>query len=92
MVQIIQKVPLPLGYHPYSKIEFSLVSIKRMGAADFMLFALLTLANASLLAHVHRRRVRREREARMMRSLRNAIRREVTVVPVREATQELALA
>lgn len=64
-----------------------------MGAADFMLFALLALANASLLAHVHRRRARRDREARMMKSLRNAIRREVPVsVPMVERRRELAVA
>jgi hypothetical protein len=60
-----------------------------MGAADFMLFALLALANASLLVLVHRRRERRAREVRMMRSLRNAIRQEA---PVAERRRALAVA
>jgi hypothetical protein len=60
-----------------------------MGAADFMLFALLTLANACLLGYVRVRRERRRRQQRMMRSLRKAIRRE-RAVP--ETTHELAAA
>jgi hypothetical protein len=44
-----------------------------MGAVDFMLFALLTLANACLLVYVRVRRERRTRRQRMMRSLRSAI-------------------
>ncbi len=60
-----------------------------MGAADFMLFALLTLANASLLAYVRVRRERRNRQQRMTRSLRNAIRQESVVV---QATGELLAA
>jgi hypothetical protein len=60
-----------------------------MGAADFMLFALLTLANACLLVYVRVRRERRAQQQRMMRSLRNAIRQEAPVV---EATGELVAA
>jgi hypothetical protein len=63
-----------------------------MGTADFMLFALLTLANACLLVYVRVRRERRSQQQRMMRCLQNAIRREVTVTPVVEATQELVAA
>jgi hypothetical protein len=61
-----------------------------MGAADFMLFALLTLANACVLGFIHRRRARREREQRMMRSLRTAIQRDA--LPVVDAGGELAAA
>jgi hypothetical protein len=63
-----------------------------MDAADFMLFALLTLANACLLVYVRVRRERRSQHRRMMRSLQNAIRREVTMTPVVEVTQELVAA
>jgi hypothetical protein len=70
-------------------MEFSLVSIEPMGASDFMLFALLTLANASLLAYVQVRRERRNRQQRMMRSLRNAIGQEAAAP---EVTSELAAA
>jgi hypothetical protein len=62
-----------------------------MGTADFMLFALLTLANACVLGFFHRRRDRRGREQRMMRSLRNAIRRE-TALPTPDVTGELVAA
>jgi len=47
-----------------------------MGPINFLLFGLLALANASLLVRHHLRRDRREREQRMMASLRRAIRRE----------------
>jgi hypothetical protein len=62
-----------------------------MDAADFMLFALLALTNASLLAYLRVRRERLNRQQRMMRSLQNAIRREVAVVPAMAAS-ELAAA
>jgi hypothetical protein len=59
-----------------------------MGAADMILFALLALADISLLIHLHRRRQRRVLSQRMMRSLRAAIQREVgtSLVPVRDAS------
>ena len=62
-----------------------MVSIEPMGAADFTLFALLTLSNACLLGYLQIRRERRNRQRRMMRSLRNAIRREVPVGAIAEA-------
>lgn len=48
-----------------------------MGAADMILLMLLGFAEVCLMVHLHRRRQRRVRSQRMMRSLRNAIRREV---------------
>jgi hypothetical protein len=60
-----------------------------MGAPDFALFVILTLANVSLLGYVRVRRERRARQQRMMRSLRKAIRREGAVP---ETTHELAAA
>jgi hypothetical protein len=53
-----------------------------MGAADTMLFALLALADITLLVHLHRRRQRRYRLTRMMRSLRLAVRRNIGMVTV----------
>ncbi len=44
-----------------------------MGAADMLLFTLLTMANMALFAHLHRRWQRRNRIERMTRSLRRAL-------------------
>ena len=63
-----------------------------MGTADMLLFAILALADAALLTHLHRRRQRRYRMERMMHSLRRAIRRETVVVEVPEPADDLALA
>ena len=63
-----------------------------MVAADMLLFALLALADAALLTHLHRRRQGRYRAERMMRSLRRAIHRETVVVEVPEPWRELVLA
>ena len=49
-----------------------------MGAADAILFALLALAEVTLMIHLHRRRQRLARVARMMRSLRIAVRKETS--------------
>jgi len=68
-----------------------MVNIEPMGAADFTLFALLALANASLLGYLRMRRQRRNRQARMMRSLRAALRREAVVVATADR-RELMLA
>jgi len=47
-----------------------------MGAHD-ILFAILTVADASLMVHLQRRRQRRHRMERMMRSVRVAVQREI---------------
>ena len=44
--------------------------------ADAILFALLAVADAALLIHLHRKRSTRRRKSRMAESLRLAIRRE----------------
>jgi hypothetical protein len=48
-----------------------------MGAADTMLFALLALADVSVVVLLHQRRQRRQRIERMMRSLSASVRREI---------------
>jgi hypothetical protein len=63
-----------------------------MGAPDMLLFALLALADAALLTHLHRRRQRRRSLDRMMQSLRRAIHRETVIVEVPEPRRELVLA
>jgi len=73
--------PLRRGYAHDWFPSVSTGSIERMGAADFMLFALLALADACLLTHLHRRRQRRMKVVRMMQALQSAIRREVGVRP-----------
>lgn len=47
-----------------------------MGFPDILLFTLLAVADAYVLIHLHRRRVRRLVSERMQHSLRAAIRRE----------------
>jgi hypothetical protein len=44
-----------------------------MGAADYTLFALLTVANMAVFSYWNLRRRRRTRHERMMRSLRFAL-------------------
>jgi 16S rRNA C1402 N4-methylase RsmH len=57
-----------------------------------MLFALLALADISLLVHLHRRRQRRYRVERMMQSLRIAVQREIgTLVVAVPETRALIL-
>lgn len=50
-----------------------------MGLMDvpFMVLALLALADAALLGHLHMRRERRIRNERMASSLRSALRRDI---------------
>ena len=63
-----------------------------MGTPDTVLLLLVGVADFCLMVHLHRRRQRRTRRERVMRSLRNAIRREVRVkaTPV-PATSALVL-
>jgi hypothetical protein len=53
----------------------SLVNIESMGSADWMLLALLGIADAAVLFYLHLRRQRRLRAERMTRSLRSALQR-----------------
>jgi len=56
-----------------------------MNAADALVFALLALADLSLMVHLRRARMRRLRIKRMMRSLELAVQRENAAAPAAPA-------